>query len=70
MGILTKSSGVVSRKTLGKILYMQISAAITENSLLFNIFKSMHDNVSKSVCMYTHVFMVKDYDKHHYKAIL
>ena len=68
MGLLTKSSRVVSRKTLGKFLYMQISAAITENSLLFNIFKSIHDNVSKK-CVYNHVFMVKDYDKHHYKVI-
>ena len=34
-------------KNFGEIFNRQISAAITEKSLLFNIFKSIHDNVPR-----------------------
>ena len=43
---------------------MQISAAITEKSLLFNIFKKYTWQFLKHY-IYTHVSMVNDYDKHH-----
>ena len=49
MGSLTKSSWVVIPTILGEFLYMQISAAIIETSMLFNIVKSMEDTVTKMV---------------------
>ena len=35
----------------GEFLYMQISTAIIEKSILFNTVESMHDNVTKKMCM-------------------
>jgi len=42
-----KSSLVVIPTTLGKLIYMQISASINEESILLNIVKSMHDTVTE-----------------------
>ena len=39
--------------TLGKCLYMQISAPINETPILFNIVKDMHGTVTKVVSMRT-----------------
>ena len=41
-----KSNWVVTPTTLGNFCYMQISAAIIENSISFNTAESMHGNVS------------------------
>ena len=64
MGSLMKSSWVVTPTPLGNFVYMQISAAIIEKSVLFNTVESMHDNV-KINYVYAYVFMVNDYDRHH-----
>ena len=47
MASLRLFNGVVLRATSGKFFYMLISAAITENFVLFNIFAHFHDNVSR-----------------------
>jgi len=49
MGSLMKSSWVVILTTLGIFVYMQISAAIIEESILFNIIESMHNTFTKMV---------------------
>ena len=49
MGSLKKSSRVVLMTTLGKNIYMQISAAIIENRIFFNNFFVMNSKVSKMV---------------------
>ena len=64
MGSLMKSSWVITPTTLGNFFNMQISTAIIEKYILFNIDESMHDNV-KTNYVYADVFMVSDYDRHH-----
>ena len=49
MGSLMKSSGVVTPTTLGNFVYLQISASIIENFILFHIVESMQDTVTKMV---------------------
>ena len=49
IGSMKYSNLVVLRTTLGKMCYMQISTAITENMILLNISGNIHDNVSKKV---------------------
>ena len=44
-----KSSWVVTRLTLGNFFYMQISAAIIEKPILFNIAENIHDYVTQIV---------------------
>ena len=51
MGSLVKSSWVVTPTTLGKFVYMQISVAIIEKTVLFNNVESMHENVTKKMSM-------------------
>ena len=57
---LMNSSWVVILTTLGKLLYMQISAAIIEKSVLFNIVENMHDTVSSKNGVHAYVFKVID----------
>ena len=54
MGSLKKLNLVVLWTTLGNCVNMQISAAITETSIFFNIFPTMHYIISKMVS--THMF--------------
>ena len=49
MGFLKKFSRVVLMTTLGKKLYMQISAAIIENRIFSNNFIVMNSKVTKIV---------------------
>ena len=46
MGFLKKFSRVVLMTTLGKNIYMQISAAIIKNRIFFNNFFVMDSNVT------------------------
>ena len=54
MGSLKKFNLVVLWTTSGNCVNMQISAAITETSIFFNIFAIMHYTISKNVS--THMF--------------
>ena len=54
MGSLKKLNLVVLWTTLGNCVNMQISAAITETSIFFNILATMHYIISKIVS--THMF--------------
>ena len=47
MGFLNKFNRVVFMTTLGKNIYLQISAAIIENRILFNNFFVMNSKVTK-----------------------
>ena len=49
MGSLKKFSRVVLMTTLGKNIYMQISAVIIENRISFNNFFVINGNVTKIV---------------------
>ena len=49
MGSLMKSSWTVIQPTLGKFLYMEISAAIVEIPISFNFVKNIHGTVTKIV---------------------
>ena len=54
MGSLKKLKLVVLWTTLGNCVNIQISAAITETSIFFNIFPTMHYIISKIVS--SHMF--------------
>ena len=45
-------SWVVILTTLGNIFDMQVSVAIIETPILFNIVKSIHDDTVKKWCLY------------------
>ena len=55
MRFLKKFSRVVLMTTLGKNIYMQISAAIIENRIFFNNFFVMNSSHKNGI--YTHIFM-------------
>ena len=46
-----KSSWVVTPTTLGKIIYIYISAVIVEKAVVFNTVERMHDNVTNIMYM-------------------
>ena len=58
MGSLKKFNLVVLWTTLSNCVNMQISAAITEISIFFNILTTMHYIISEIVS--THMFMVNE----------